>query len=510
MAAQMAQGSPIMQDPANYAGAGLNMFNTLLAGDSRYNDIRLQQAQQQAGGLAATGDYDAARNSMLAQGYPGQAIQYQGLAKAAKTRQDESDTADLNSQAGGLLAAGRRQEAAGLLYKAGRLQDAQTVINQGQTAQEQAQTAQKTALTQQAGAAAAKGEWNAAVQLAYQAGDIKAAEFYQGKAQDAQKGQIYQDIGRTQAIRNAAAAAKTPEDYNKMHDALVAAGYPAEVVDKYRDFNQRDQHLMELDAHKEDLTGRLAPEDREKLATSRGKSETALRTPEQIAEGRKTGTMLAEYTKLDAAKKEWEILSGRLSDPENMLAEKDSKGNIAGQMTTKEFEGSIGRNTASDSWASFGGIPWRENTPWASEKSLAASKFLVNTLPITMERLFQQIQPNKGSGSEADRERIVKAYKALAGSSSKSEYLENLRALRLEMNSIISGQEAMRESLKKRAAELNASPGASSAGAASAPAPAAPGGMSHSEGDILTNPDTGERVQLMRLPDGSLQWSQVH
>jgi hypothetical protein len=258
MSMQMGQGSPIQQDSTNYAGAGLNMFNTLLAGDSRYNDIRLQQAQQQAGGLAAAGDYDAARNSMLAQGYPGQAVQYQGLANAAKTRKDEAQEADENDQAGALLAQGNHQAAAALLYKAGRFEDAQNILKH-------AQTSQVTGLTQQASTFAARGEWAKATEAAYRSGDLKAAGFYQDKAQEMQKSQTYQEIARTQAISKAVASAKSQEDYDRLHDSFEAAGYPKEVVAKYRNFADRDKHMLELDAHKEDLTGRLAPEDREKV-----------------------------------------------------------------------------------------------------------------------------------------------------------------------------------------------------------------------------------------------------
>jgi hypothetical protein len=258
--------TPLPQDPTNYANAGLNIFNAMSAGNNIYTENQLRDAQEQAGGLAAAGDYDGARNAMLARGYPGQAVQYQGLASAARTRQEEATTKSLNSQVGGLLAAGRRQEAAQMLYQAGRLDDARKVMQQGQADQDTAQTAQKTTLTQQAGAAAAQGDWDTAAKLAYQAGDIKTAGFYQEKAQEGQKAQTYRELAKTQALRTAVAAAKSQADYDNLHDAFEAAGYDPQIVAKYRDFTARDKHAMELDAHQKDLEGRLAPEDREKAA----------------------------------------------------------------------------------------------------------------------------------------------------------------------------------------------------------------------------------------------------
>jgi hypothetical protein len=480
--------TPLPQDPTNYANAGLNIFNAMSAGNNIYTENQLRDAQEQAGGLAAAGDYDGARNAMLARGYPGQAVQYQGLASAARTRQEEATTKSLNSQVGGLLAAGRRQEAAQMLYQAGRLDDARKVMQQGQADQDTAQTAQKTTLTQQAGAAAAQGDWDTAAKLAYQAGDIKTAGFYQEKAQEGQKAQTYQGLARTQAIRAAAASAKSQAEYDQMHDALIGAGYPEDVVAKYRDFAGRDKHLMELDAHQKDLEGRLAPEDREKLATSRARSETATRTPEEIAEGRTTGTMLAKFSTLDAAKEEWKQYRDRLGDPLNILATKDEKGKVvSGGLTEKEFENSIGRLTTSEATMMPGGIPMREFSnaygrpinPFTSKAQderfatqLAVSKFLKDNVPVTMERLFQQIQPAKGQGSEADRARIVKLYQNLATSSNMQEYRNNLKSLDIEMNAIISGQEKQRESLRQRAKELNARPGVQPAPGSATPASA--------------------------------------
>jgi len=234
--------TPLPQDPANYAGVGLNMWNTMESGANRYDANQLQLANTQAGGLAAAGNYSGAQNYMLQHGYPGQAQFYGNLGQIIQNRQDESDKADVNIAVGQALARGDRQGAANALYNAGRFTEAQTLLTQGQNQQ-------NTSLGQQAGAAAAKGDFDTAAKLAYQSGDAKTAAWYQQKAQEAKTQQQGVMLDTAQKLRRALASATTQDQYDSIHDTLVASGVPEAKVQQYRDFSKKDEHLAELDRH---------------------------------------------------------------------------------------------------------------------------------------------------------------------------------------------------------------------------------------------------------------------